>query len=229
MRQAHILVVEDDRGVAEGLRDIFSHQGYRVSLAENGREAMAAVRTGDIDMAVLDVSLGADSGYDLCLEIRQFSPLPILFLTARSSEWELVRGFRSGGDDYLTKPFRMRELLVRVEALLRRTSRREEGTLRTGALELVPAKYLVKRDGVVISLSGVEWRLVSCLAAHRPQAVARDALLTHAWDRDASFVEGNTLNVNISRLREKLGNWNGQSYIETVRGVGYRWAVPVER
>ena len=229
MRQTHILVVEDDRGVAEGLRDIFAHQGYRVSLAENNEEAMAAVRTGDIDLAVLDVSLGADSGYDLCLEIRQFSALPILFLTARSSELELIRGFRSGGDDYLTKPFRMQELLVRVEALLRRSSRQTEGILRTGALELVSTKYLMKRDGVVISLSGVEWRLVSCLAERWPQAVTRDDLLFHVWDRDASFVEDNTLNVNVSRLREKLGNWNGQPYVETVRGIGYRWAVPVER
>ena len=229
MRQAHILVVEDDRSVAEGLRDVFSAQGCRVTLAENSREALAAVRAGDVDLAVLDVSLGADSGYDLCREIRRSSALPVLFLTARSNDLELVRGFRSGGDDYLTKPFRMQELLVRVEALLRRTSRREEGPLRAGALELDPAKYLVKRDGVVMSLSGVEWRLASCLAERWPQAVTRDELLFHVWDRDAGFVEDNTLNVNISRLREKLGNWNGQPYIETVRGIGYRWAVPVER
>lgn len=229
MNQAHILVVEDDRSVAEGLRDIFTAQGYQITLAEGIRDALAALQTGTIDLAVLDVSLGADSGYDLCREIRRSSALPVLFLTARSSELELIRGFRSGGDDYLTKPFRMQELLVRVEALLRRASPRVESPLRSGALELDPVKYLVKRDGIVLRLSGVEWRLAAHLAACWPQTATRDELLYHVWDRDADFVEDNTLNVNISRLREKLGSWNGLPYIETVRGVGYRWAVPVER
>ena len=229
MKSVHILVAEDDRSVAEGLRDIFRMQGYAVSLAANGKEAMAVLNSGSVDLAVLDVGLGSEDGCDLCREIRGTYDLPILFLTAHSSELELVRGFRSGGDDYLTKPFRMQELLLRVEALLRRCARTEERPLRTGSIELDSKKQLAKRDGITLSLSGVELRIVSHLTACWPRTVTRDELLYHVWDRDADFVDANTLNVNISRLREKLGSSDGQSYIETVRGVGYRWAVPVER
>ena len=229
MSKAHILVVEDDKNVAEGLKDIFSAQGYTVSAAASSRDALSILQTEAVNLAVLDISLGADSGYDLCRDIRRFSDMPILFLTACSSEMELIRGFQSGGDDYLTKPFRMQELLVRVQALLRRTARKENGPLRTGALILEPDKRLLKKDGILLSLSGVEWKILSALIAHYPQTLTREELLYLVWDKDASFVDANTLNVNISRLREKLGVFAGQAYIETVRGVGYRWAIPLER
>lgn len=229
MQQAHILVVEDDTNVAEGLRDIFSAQSYTVSVAQNNAEALKLVESGGIDLAVLDVSLGADSGYELCSRVRRFSDLPILFLTARSSEMELIRGFQAGGDDYLTKPFRMQELLVRVQALLRRAGKRESGTVKTGALVLDAEKHLLKKDGEPVKLSGVEWKIVSALLEHHPRSLTREELLYLVWDKDAVFVEENTLNVNVSRLREKLGSCGGYPYIETVRGVGYRWAVPVER
>ena len=229
MSKAHILVVEDDENVAEGLRDIFSAQGYEVSAAANSRSALDLLQRSAVDLAVLDISLGADSGYDLCRDIRRFSDMPILFLTARSSEMELIRGFQAGGDDYLTKPFRMQELLVRAQALLRRTARKENGTLKSGALILEPEKRLLKKDGILLSLSGVEWKIVSSLISHYPQTLTREELLYLVWDKDASFVEANTLNVNISRLREKLGSYEDRPYIETVRGIGYRWAVLLER
>ena len=229
MSKAHILVVEDDENIAEGLRDIFSAQGYEVSAAASSRSALNFLQSEAIDLAVLDVSLGADSGYDLCRDIRRFSDMPILFLTARSSEMELIRGFQAGGDDYLTKPFRMQELLVRVQALLRRTARKENGTLKSGALILEPEKRLLKKDGILLSLSGVEWKIVSSLISHYPQTLTKEELLYLVWDKDASFVEANTLNVNISRLREKLGSYDDRPYIETVRGIGYRWAVLLER
>ena len=229
MSKAHILVVEDDENVAEGLRDIFSAQGYEVSAAASSRSALDLLQSEAIDLAVLDVSLGADSGYDLCRDIRRFSDMPILFLTARSSEMELIRGFQAGGDDYLTKPFRMQELLVRVQALLRRTARKENGTLKSGSLTLEPEKRILKKDGVLLSLSGVEWKIVSSLIAHYPQTLSREELLYLVWDKDADFVEANTLNVNISRLREKLGSYEERPYIETVRGIGYRWSVLLER
>ena len=229
MSKARILVVEDDKNVAEGLKDIFSVQGYMVSVAENSLDALDLLQTQEVDLAVLDISLGADNGYDLCRNIRRFSDIPILFLTARSSEMELIRGFQAGGDDYLTKPFRMQELLVRIEALLRRTARREGGLLRAGGLVLELEKRLLKKDGILLNLSGVEWKIISALIAHYPQALSREELLYLVWDKDAQFVEANTLNVNISRLREKLGSCEDRPYIETVRGVGYRWAVPLER
>lgn len=228
MKQAHILVVEDDKSVAEGLRDIFSAQNYTVHLAENNADALKLTEIEQIDLAVLDVSLGADNGYELCSRIRQTSDIPILFLTAANSEMELIRGFQVGGDDYLTKPFRMQELLMRVQALLRRTVRRESGAVKTGNLTLDAEKHLLKRDGEPVNLSGVEWKIVSSLISHHPHPLSREELLYSVWDMDSSFVEANTLNVNVSRLREKLGNFGGCPYIETVRGVGYRWAVQVE-
>ena len=142
---------------------------------------------------------------------------------------ELIRGFQAGGDDYLTKPFRMQELLMRVQALLRRAVRKDSSVIKTGELALNTEKLLLKKDGEVVSLSGVEWKIVSALISHYPHALSREELLYLVWDKDASFVEANTLNVNVSRLREKLGSCGGYPYIETVRGVGYRWAVPVER
>ena len=229
MKQMHILVVEDDKNVAEGLRDIFSAQGYMVSSAASSRDALSVMQTEAVDLVVLDISLGADSGYDLCRDIRRFSDVPILFLTAHSSEMELIRGFQAGGDDYLTKPFRMQELLVRVRALLRRTTRRENDPLRTGGLTLEPDKHLLKKGSVPLSLSAVEWKIVSALIGHYPQTLTREELLYLVWDKDAVFVEANTLNVNISRLREKLGRFGDCPYIETVRGIGYRWAVSIER
>ena len=229
MSKARILVVEDDKNVAAGLKDIFSVQGYTVLIAENNHNALSILQTETVDLTVLDISLGADNGYDLCRDIRRFSDMPILFLTARSSEMELIRGFQAGGDDYLTKPFRMQELLVRIEALLRRAGRRESGEIRTGELVIEPEKRFIKRDRVVLGLSGVEWKIVSALIAHYPQTLSREELLYLVWDRDAQFVEANTLNVNISRLREKLGGFDGRTYVETVRGIGYRWAVPLER
>ena len=229
MSKAHILVVEDDKNVAAGLRDIFFAQGYAVWTAENSRDALSILQTETVDLTVLDVSLGADSGYDLCRDIRRFSDMPVLFLTACSSEMELIQGFQAGGDDYLTKPFRMQELLVRIEALLRRAGRRESGEVRTGELVIEPEKRLIKRNGVVLGLSGVEWKIISAVISHYPRALNREELLYFVWDKDAQFVEANTLNVNISRLREKLGGFDGMTYIETVRGIGYRWAVPLER
>lgn len=229
MSKARILVVEDDKNVAAGLRDVFSAQGYMVLTAETNRDAISILQTQEMDLAVLDISLGTDSGYDLCRDIRRFSDMPVLFLTAHSSEMELIRGFQAGGDDYLTKPFRMQELLVRIEALLRRAGRRESGEIRTGELAIEPEKRLIKRDSVVLGLSGVEWKIVSALISHYPRALSREELLFLVWDKDAQFVEANTLNVNISRLREKLGGFDGRAYVETVRGIGYRWAVPLER
>ena len=229
MAQAHILVVEDDKNVAEGLRDIFSAQSYAVSLAENNADALKQVESGEVDLAVLDVSLGADNGYELCSCIRRVSEMPILFLTAASSEMELIRGFQVGGDDYLVKPFRMQELLMRVQALLRRTVRKDDSSIKTGELVLDMEKHQLKRNGELVGLSGVEWKIVSALLARHPHALSREELLFEVWDKDASFVEANTLSVNISRLREKLGGYGGNPYIETVRGIGYQWAVQVDR
>ena len=118
----HILIPEDDENVANGLSDILKSYGYQVSVADNSADTMEILNRENIALVILDVCLGEDSGYDLCKKIREFSDVPILFLTGCSSELELIRGFQVGGDDYVTKPFRMQELLVRMQAILRRSS-----------------------------------------------------------------------------------------------------------
>lgn len=224
-----ILIVEDDESVAEGLREILSGYGYQVLAAADNRGALELFRRESVDLIVLDVSLGQDSGYDLCRQIRERGETPVLFLTACSSEIEVVRGFQAGGDDYVVKPFRMQELLMRIRALLRRAGRSERSLQRSGSLVCDRESREFRKDGAPLDLTATEWKLVSALIGHWPQALSREELLYLVWDRDASFVEANTLSVNVSRLREKLGEFQGAPYIETVRGVGYRWAVPVTR
>lgn len=223
----HILVTEDDKNVADGLREILESDGYTVSCADCASAAMQTMRDGGADLVILDVRLGQDDGYELCRRIREFSNVSILFLTACSSEIELVRGFRAGGDDYVAKPFRMHELLVRIEALLRRTSKKSSGVLRTGELSYDSASCRIRRKGNVLELTATETKLAAALITHSKQTVSREELLYLVWDKDSAFVDANTLSVNISRLRDKLGKVNGKPYIETVRGIGYRWTLPV--
>lgn len=223
----HILVTEDDKNVAEGLKEILEGDGYCVSCADCASAALKIMHGGGIDLVVLDVRLGQDDGYELCRRIRAFSDAPILFLTACSSEMELVRGFRAGGDDYVAKPFRMHELLVRIEALLRRTSKRSSGIFLTGELTFDSVNCRIRRNGEALELTATETKLAAALITHSGATVSREELLYLVWDRESAFVEANTLSVNISRLRDKLGSFNGRPYIETVRGIGYRWTLPV--
>ncbi len=225
----NILIVEDDKSVAEGLGDILTGNGYAVFLAASNREALSLFQKENISLIILDVSLGPDNGFELCREIRKKSNVPILFLTACSSEMELVRGFQMGGDDYVTKPFRMQELLMRIWALLRRAGGRDQRILKSGGLLCDREKMSVIKDGAALDLTATELKLVFALIERWPAAVGREELLFQVWDKDADFVEANTLSVNVSRLREKLGDSGGAPYIETVRGVGYRWAAAVSR
>lgn len=222
-----ILIVEDDPNVSEGLRDILTGYGYEACAASTLREAMEAFHRLPVDLVVLDVSLRQDSGYDVCRQIRKESDVPVLFLTACSSEMEVVRGFQTGGDDYVVKPFRVQELLLRIQALLRRSHRPEEAVVKSGSLFLRPDRHEARKNGEALELTSTEWKLLSLLIHQYPRVLSREELLYQVWDRDSAFVEANTLNVNISRLREKLSDFEGAPYIETVRGVGYRWAVPV--
>ena len=227
--QEHILIAEDDKSVAEGLKELLSDSGYRVSVAADSETALKVLQNGSVCLAVLDVRLGTDNGYELCRKIRAQQNIPILFLTACDSELELIRGFQAGGDDYVTKPFRVQELLMRIRALLRRSGRQESSVFESGALTCDQHLLRIQKADTPLELTATERKLAHALMTHCPRVLTREELLYLVWDKDAAFVEENTLNVNISRLREKLGEYEGQPYIETVRGVGYRWAVPMKR
>lgn len=211
-----ILLVEDDTALRFALEELLLREGYSVIKASNVREAQNAMHS-EIDLAMLDVGLPDGDGVTLCRQWRsQGVQTPILFLTARDEELDVVRGLDAGGNDYVTKPFRMQELLSRIRALLRR-NQKETAICRSG-ITLDQAKLQAVRDGEVLLLTVTEYKILARLISQR-SIVTRAALLDALWDADSRFVDDNTLSVHISRLREKVGG----KHIKTVRGVGYQW------
>ena len=211
---ATILLTEDDDVLRSGLTELFTREGYGVVQAANVREAKERL-DGHIDLVVLDVTLPDGDGVSLCRAWReQGVGQPILFLTAKNEEFDVVRGLDAGANDYVAKPFRMQELLSRLRALLRTAPAR----VSRGVMEVDREHMQVRRDGELLSLTLTEYRVLMKLM-ERPGVVPRERLLETLWDDGAKFIDDNTLSVHISRLREKIG----AEHIKTVRGVGYQW------
>lgn len=229
MEKSNILIVEDDESVALGLTDIFNGSGHEADWCKDSRKVLEILKNQRVDLIVLDVNLGDENGYDLCKKIREISDIPVLFLTAYQSEMDVVRGFKVGGDDYITKPFRMQELIVRVQALLRRGKRIGGLRIVSGELTYDMEKHQIFQEQAALDLTPIELQLAKCLLLGWPYTLSRENIFYEVWDKDAAYVDENTLSVNISRLRDKLGTFQGNSYIETVRGIGYRWAVHVQK
>lgn len=223
----NILIVEDDSNVSEALTDVLVSYEYQVSCCSSQEEVLKQYQKEQIDFIILDVNLGKDNGFDICKEIRKLSQVPILFLTGCSSELELIRGFQTGGDDYLTKPFRMQELLVRIQALIRRCASQKAVVYETGNLSINLYEHQILKNEKLMDLSITEYKIITKLVESWPKTLTRENLLYYIWDKDSMYVEDNTLNVNISRIREKLGVFDNTPYIATVRGIGYRWSIPV--
>lgn len=211
-----ILLVEDDDALRSGLTELFTREGYTVTAAANAAQARRQF-SASIDLIVLDVTLPDGNGVSLCQEWRgQGAGTPILFLTAKDEEFDVVRALDAGGNDYVTKPFRMMELLSRIRALLRRST--PAPVTSTGELEIDPSHMQVRRGGEIIPLTLTEYKVLNMLVSSRA-IVTREQLLAVLWDDGAKFVDDNTLSVHISRLREKIG----AQHIKTIRGVGYQW------
>ena len=211
-----ILLVEDDTALRGALEELLAREGYEVIKASNVRTAQDAM-SSDIDLAMLDVGLPDGDGVSLCRQWRSVGvETPILFLTAKDEELDVVRGLDAGGNDYVTKPFRMQELLSRIRALLRRSQK--ETTINRCGITLDIAKLQASKDGEVLMLTVTEYKILAKLISER-SIITRAALLDALWDVDSRFVDDNTLSVHISRLREKVGS----SHIKTIRGVGYQW------
>lgn len=219
MRQRRILVVEDERTIAESVAARLRSEGFSVDIAADGPAAVAAVRSGRPDLVVLDVMLPGFDGLEVCRRIQADHPVPVLMLTARDDETDLLVGLAVGADDYLTKPFSLRELAARVHALLRRVDRAAENArqiLRIGDLEINQTERRVSRDGVEAHLTPTEFDLLVHLAS-RPRAVLpRESLLAEVWGwADGSGTR--TVDSHVKALRRKLG----ADLIRTVHGVGY--------
>ena len=212
-----LLLVEDDAVLRGGLTELFTREGYRVIGAVSAREARAKLND-TVRAIVLDVGLPDGDGVSLCRAWREMGETrPILFLTARDEEIDVVRALDSGGNDYVTKPFRMQELLSRLRVLLRGTAK--PAVLRRDAFSVDEGRMQILRDGEPLPLTLTEYKIVKMLL-ERPGVVPRNLLLEVLWDEGGKFIDDNTLSVHISRLREKIGG----SHIRTVRGVGYQWS-----
>lgn len=225
----NILIIEDDETLAEALSDFLRESGYETSYASTLSQTLNVLRTSYINLIILDVHLGSEDGYALCREIRTTYDIPILFLTGCSSESEIIQGFSAGGDDYVTKPFHIRELLARIQALLKRSRASDNFLQKSGDIIYDKRSRQFSQDHIPLDLTLTEQRLACCLMEQALSTVTREYLFYQVWDKYNAYVDSNTLNVNISRLREKLGEWQGTPYIQTVRGIGYRWAVPLKK
>ena len=211
-----ILLVEDDTALRGALEELLYREGYDVVKASNVRSAREGL-DATADLVILDVGLPDGDGVELCRSWRtEGVQTPILFLTAKDEEMDVVRGLDSGGNDYVTKPFRMQELLSRIRALLRRNQR--DTTITRSGITLDTAKLQATRDGEVLLLTVTEYKILAKLISSR-SIITRAVLLEALWDLDSRFVDDNTLSVHVSRLREKIGG----SHIKTIRGVGYQW------
>jgi len=221
-----ILVVDDEPDLLELVRLNLSQAGFAVDTAATGGEAMKSLQNVRPDLMVLDLMLPDTTGTDLCRELRSdaaFAELPIIMLTARADEVDRVVGFELGADDYVTKPFSPRELVLRVRAVLRRRNPAagEPSTLIHGALQLDAARHRCFVDGAEVDLTAKEFELLSQLMGQPGRVMTRVGLLDRVWGSDIT-VTTRTIDTHVKRLREKLGEAGG--LIETVRGIGYRFA-----
>jgi DNA-binding response OmpR family regulator len=228
---AKILLVEDERVLADTIRYNLAREGFQVQQAMDGEEAIARFRTAQPDLVLLDLMLPKVDGFEVCRLIRRESAVPILMLTAREGEVDRVVGLEIGADDYITKPFSMRELIARVRANLRRVQMVHRGqaeeppsVLRFGDVEVDLGRHEVRRAGRVVAMKPKEFDLLAFLAQNRGRAFSRDHLLERVWGYTAAG-DTRTVDVHVRWLRQKVEPDPGRpTFIETVRGLGYRFA-----
>lgn len=214
---SRLLMVEDDPFLRQGLGELLLRERYEVDMAVNAAQAETRVAEWKYDLILLDVGLPDGDGIELCTKWRARGvSTPILFLTARDEEFQIVRGLDAGGNDYVVKPFRMLELLSRIRALLRRN---RPSRYQNRGLMVDLERMSAQRDGKALYLTPIEFRILSMLIQSGGRILPRTLLLEQIWDMGGQFVDDNTLSVHMSRLREKIG----PEYIRTVRGVGYQW------
>jgi DNA-binding response OmpR family regulator len=221
-----VLVVEDEPAIQRGLCDVLVYRGYEPTGVATGEDGLREGLRNGYDLVLLDVMLPGVSGFDVCRELRaQLPRLPILMLTARGAEEDVLEGFRCGSDDYVTKPFSVGELVARIEALLRRAGRAGRATpepFGLGAWRVEPERLVAVRDGAEVELSRRELEILALLARERGRIVSRRMLLAEVWGFPCpERIETRTVDMHIAKLRRKLGE-DGHRLIETVRGEGYR-------
>ena len=221
-RAIRILLVEDDASIVKFLKDFLQKEGFEAEDVDGQEKAFRCLEEKSFDLVLLDVALKQGNGFSACKAIKETYRLPVIFLTASDDEYSVVTGLDLGADDYVSKPFRPRELVSRIQSVLRR-SRPAGESIRIGEVEILPDTGLVRRNGAEVVLSALEYRLLLVLVQNRGITLSRTKLLQGIWDISGEFVNDNTLTVYIKRLRDKLEtNPQDPQLIKTIRGLGYR-------
>lgn len=228
---SRILLVEDDSTLAIGMEYSLKKEEYEVDVANTISLGEELFKKNEYNLVLLDVMLPDGNGYELCQEIRKNSDIPIIFLTACDEEVNIVMGLDIGGDDYITKPFRIRELISRIRAVLRRYEKDNGAkTLVSGGIKIYLLEGKVEKNEEEVFLTPIEYKLLINLMKNSNQVLSRNIILESLWDTGGEFVDDNTLSVYIKRLREKIEyNSSIPKYIKTIRGLGYKWDIDVRR
>lgn len=216
-----ILLVEDNETIIMGLKYSLEQEGFEVLSAKNAKESKEKLNQEKVDLILLDVSLPDGNGFDICKEIKQNSDIPVIFLTAQDEEKSVVLGLDLGADDYIVKPFRTRELISRINSVLRRYGKKEGSLsiIQYKNIKIDTNKAVVYKDNEEIVFTSLEYKILLLLFSNQNKLITREQLLERIWDVAGNFVNDNTLTVYIKRIREKLED---ETIIKTVRGLGYR-------
>ena len=225
-----ILLLEDDLSLINGLSFVFKKQGFELSIARTLKEAEGMWKDGKYDLLILDVSLPDGCGFEFCKKVRLTSKVPIIFLTASDEETSIIMGLDIGGDDYITKPFRLGVFVSRINALLRRANSFQamDTELQSNGIKVLLLQGQVFKNGVLLDLTAVEYKLL-CLFMRNPNMVlTKEQILDRLWDCDGNYIDSSTLTVYMRRLRMKIeDNPSEPQMLRTVRGMGYKWNITV--
>lgn len=218
-----IFLLEDDEAIGIGLTYSLENEGYNVTLAKSVKEAEKIIDEKEFSLYILDLTLPDGSGYDVCKRIKAKGDLPVIFLTAYDDEVNVIMGFELGADDYISKPFRVKELMLRIKSVMRRYSNEtSDGIIKINNLKINTNEAKVYKNNEEIILTAMEYRLLLILLSNRGKVLSRTALLENIWDVAGDFVEDNTLTDYIKRLRDKIEEDPAKpEFIKTVRGLGY--------
>ena len=219
----NIFLLEDDEAIGVALTYSLQNEGYTVTLAKSIAEAQSIINTNTFSLYILDLTLPDGSGYDICRAVKEQGDYPVIFLTAYDDEANVVMGFDLGADDYIAKPFRLKELLARIKSVLRRYSKESaDGIIQIHNVRVNTNEARVFKNSEEVILTAMEYRLLLTLLNNRGAVLTRNKLLEEIWDIEGDFVNDNTLTVYIKRLRDKIeDNPADPQIIKTVRGMGY--------
>ena len=219
-----ILIVEDDKNITNTLTYYLQNEGFKIETAKNKNEGIEKIKEKAYNLILLDITLPDGNGYEIYHELKKEKNTPVIFLTALDEEKDIVKGLDIGADDYITKPFRTRELLSRIKNVLRHTKQEEiEEKIKIGNVEINEAKGIVLKNGKEIELTALEYKILTLLFENRGRIISREQILANIWDENENYVNDNTLTVYIKRIREKIEeDINSPKIIKTIRGLGYK-------